>query len=307
MTTSALELIYSQEYAVVDVRTPAEYHHGHIVGSVNIPLFTNEERADVGTRYVQQSREDAIQRGLQLVGPRLAEYVKQARDLGKPLIVYCWRGGMRSSSMSWLFATSGLESRTIPRGYKGFRSRAHERIMRPWQWQVVCGKTGSGKTTFLRELQARGEQVLDLEGLANHRGSSFGGIGLPPQPSTEHMLNLIDHAMRDFEVSRPVWIEDESRTIGRVHLPEHLYSCIRTAPRHELDVPVAVRIANLVAEYGALPANELAEAFERIREKFGGERTQRALAALDAGDLALAAEIALEYYDRTYEFSAARR
>jgi len=115
MTISALEHIYSEEYAVIDVRTPAEYQQGHIVGAVNIPLFTNEERADVGTRYVQQSREEAIRRGLELVGPRLAGYVDEARALGKPLIVYCWRGGMRSSSMSWLFATSGLASQTWDR------------------------------------------------------------------------------------------------------------------------------------------------------------------------------------------------
>ncbi|MBU3680039.1 MAG: tRNA 2-selenouridine(34) synthase MnmH [Candidatus Kapabacteria bacterium] len=305
--TSALDDIYNDGFAVVDVRTPAEYTQGHIVGAKNLPLFTNEERAEVGTLYVQTSREAAIQRGLELVGHKLASFVSAARALGKPLIVYCWRGGMRSSSMSWLFTTAGLQSRTIPRGYKGFRQLAHERIAQPWQWHVVSGKTGSGKTTYLREMASRGEQVLDLEGLANHRGSSFGGIGLPPQPTTEHMLNLLHHAMRDFDEARQVWLEDESRTIGRVHLPEHLYNCIRSAPRHELDVPIDVRIANLVTEYGALPTNELAAAFERIREKFGGERTQRALTALEAGNLALAAEIALEYYDRTYEFSAKRR
>lgn len=290
----------------MDVRTPAEFHHGHIVGSVNIPLFTNEERADVGTRYVQQSREDAIQRGLQLVGPRLAGYVEQARDLGKPLVVYCWRGGMRSSSMSWLFTTSGLASQTIPRGYKGFRTAAAQHLAQPWQWRVVSGPTGSGKTTFLRTLAEGGEQVIDLEGLAHHKGSSFGGIQQPAQPTTEHMMNLIHHAMRGFDLSRPVWLEDESRSIGRVHLPEVLYEAMKIAPRHILETPLEKRISNLVAEYGQLPPEELVAAFERIREKLGGERTQRAIEALALGNVTTAVEIALDYYDRTYAYTVKR-
>lgn len=291
----------------MDVRTPAEYQQGHIVGSVNIPLFTNEERADVGTRYVQQSREEAIRRGLELVGPRLAGYVEQARALGKPLVVYCWRGGMRSSSMSWLFSTSGLASQTIPRGYKGFRTAAAKHLAQPWQWRVVSGPTGSGKTTFLCGLAAGGEQVIDLEGLANHKGSSFGGIQQPAQPTTEHMMNRIHHAMRGFDLSHTVWLEDESRSIGRVHLPDVLYEAMKIAPRHVLETPLEVRVSNLVAEYGQLPPQELVAAFERIREKLGGERTQRAIAALEANDRELAAEIALDYYDRTYEFSAKNR
>lgn len=304
--TSVLEHIYSREYAVVDVRTPAEFEKGHLVGAVNIPLFTNEERADVGTRYVQQSREEAIRRGLELVGPRLAGYVEQARSLGKPLIVYCWRGGMRSSSMSWLFSTSGLASQTIPRGYKGFRKAAADRLALPWQWRVVAGPTGSGKTSFLRTLAEGGEQVIDLEGLANHKGSSFGGIMQPAQPTTEHMMNRIHHAMRDFDLSQTVWLEDESRTIGRVHLPDVLYEAMKIAPRHVLETPLAMRISNLVAEYGQLPPQELVAAFERIREKLGGDRTNRAIEALTLGNIATAAEIALDYYDRTYAYTAKR-
>lgn len=213
---------------------------------------------------------------------------------------------MRSSSLSWLFSTSGLASQTIPRGYKGFRTHAAERLALPWLWRVVAGPTGSGKTTFLRTLAEGGEQVLDLEGLANHKGSSFGGIQQPAQPTTEHMMNRIHHAMRDFDVSRQVWVEDESRTIGRVHLPERLYESMRVAPRHILETPLPQRIANLVDEYGQLSHDELIAAFERIRDKLGGDRTQRAIDAVKLGDMAAATEIALDYYDRTYAFTAKR-
>ncbi|MEN9281791.1 MAG: hypothetical protein RL594_726 [Bacteroidota bacterium] len=304
---SPLDELYSEAFALIDVRSPAEYAQGHVVGAVNIPLFTNDERADVGTRYVQKSREDAIQRGLELVGPRLAGYVEQARGLERPLIVYCWRGGMRSSSMSWLFATSGLVSHTVPRGYKGFRNAAAERLLLPWQLRVVAGPTGSGKTAFLKQLAAGGEQVLDLEGLAEHKGSSFGGIGQQEQPSTEQFFNRIHHAMRTFDISRTVWVEDESRTIGRVHLPEHLYIAMGSAPRHTLETPLNQRLENLVREYGSLPHDQLIAAFERIREKLGGDRTQRAVAAVESGDISAAVEIALDYYDRTYAFTAKKR
>lgn len=307
MMTSVLDDIYDPAYAVVDVRTPAEYMQGHIVGAVNIPLFSNDERAEIGTLYTQVGVQQAIDRGLEIVGPRLREYVEQARALGKPLIVYCWRGGMRSGSTSWLLSTAGIKVRTIPRGYKGFRAAAHEMIARPWKYRLVIGKTGAGKTDFLHQQIAHGEQVIDLEGIANHRGSAFGRLGQQPQPTTEHALNKIHHAISTFDIGRPVWIEDESRTVGKVHVPEVMFKAMQQAEVYELETGIDQRIENLVRDYGAFTQDELCDALHVIREKLGGERYQQAVEAVRANALAEAVRVILEYYDRTYEYCQQRR
>lgn len=305
--TSVLDDIYDPEYAVVDVRTPAEYEQGHIVGAVNIPLFTNEERAEVGTLYKQVGVQEAIDRGLEIVGPRLRQYVQQARGLEKPLIVYCWRGGMRSGSMSWLLSTAGMRVRTLPRGYKGFRTAAHELIARPWKFMLVTGKTGAGKTDFLHQQLAAGEQVLDLEGIAHHRGSAFGRLGQQPQPTTEHALNTIHRVMAGFDIRRPVWIEDESRTVGKVHVPEVMFEAMQRAQVHELDIDINQRVQNLVRDYGAFSHDDLCDALYVIREKLGGLRYQQAVDAVREGRLGDAVHVVLEYYDRTYEYCQQRR
>lgn len=305
--TSVLDDIYNPSYAVVDVRTPAEYEQGHIVGAVNIPLFSNEERAEIGTLYKQVGVQQAIDRGLQIVGPRLHEYVDQARGLDKPLILYCWRGGMRSGSMAWLLTTAGMKVRIIPHGYKGFRAAAHELIARPWKYMLVIGKTGAGKTHFLHNQSVAGEQVVDLEGLANHRGSAFGRLGQQPQPTTEHALNKIHHAMSTFDIGRPVWIEDESRTVGKVHVPEVMFDAMQQAQVHELNVDMDHRVRNLVQDYGVFTHDELCAALYVIREKLGGLRYQQAVEAVRESRLADAVHLILEYYDRTYEHCLLRR
>lgn len=305
--TTVLDDLFSDAYAVIDVRSPAEYAAGHIPGANNIPVFSNEERAVVGTAYVQNGREQAIDIGLKIVGPKLADFVSQARALGKPLIVYCWRGGMRSSSMGWLFTTAGLNVRVVPRGYKAFRAWGMELISRPWKLHVVGGRTGSGKTHHLHQLAARGEQILDLEGLANHKGSSFGALGEQPQPTTEHFMNLMAYALHRFSPEQTLWVEDESRNIGTVVIPDEFYDAMQRAPIDVLDVPREQRVANLVVDYGRASREGLVEAFERIRRKLGGERCTQAIEAVKAGDLATAAEIALEYYDRTYDYCLKQR
>ncbi|MBM4178118.1 MAG: tRNA 2-selenouridine(34) synthase MnmH [Ignavibacteria bacterium] len=307
MMTSVLDDIYDPAYAVVDVRTPAEYAQGHIVGAVNIPLFTDEERAEVGTLYTQVGAQHAIDRGLEIVGPRLREYVEQARSLDKPLIVYCWRGGMRSGSMSWLLSTAGMKVRIIPRGYKGFRAHALELISRPWKYRLVIGKTGAGKTTFLYQKAAEGQQVVNLEGIANHRGSAFGRLGQQPQPTTEHALNVIHYVMHCFDIKQPVWIEDESRTVGKVHVPEVMFEAMQQSEVFELDVDIETRVRNLVRDYGAFSHDELCDALYVIREKLGGQRHHQASEFVREGRLTEAVHLILEYYDRTYEFCQQRR
>ena len=195
---------------VIDVRTPAEFEQGHIEGAINIPLFTNEERVVVGTLYKKVGKDAAIDKGLEFVGLRMASMVKQARKLynGKPLLLYCWRGGMRSNSVAWLFTNAGLESHTVVGGYKSYRREFGLCLQKDWKFIVVGGSTGSGKTDVLKALESTGNQVVDLEGLAHHKGSSFGAIGERPQPSTEHFENKIFETMLRFDINKPVWIEN---------------------------------------------------------------------------------------------------
>lgn len=305
--TTVFDDLTSPNVAIVDVRSPKEYAIGHIPGAVNIPLFSDDERAVVGTAYAKRGNEIAIDLGLEIVGPKIASFVSAARALGKPLIVYCWRGGMRSASMSWLFQTAGMDVRTIPRGYKGYRAWGMRIISQPWQLRVVCGRTGSGKTHFLHELAARGEQVLDLEGLAHHKGSSFGAIGLPPQPTTEHFMNLVARQLSAFSPDSTVWVEDESRNVGSVSVPEAFFNSMQRAPMEMLDVPREQRVQNLVVDYGSASIEDLTAAFERLRRKLGGERCNAAIEAVKAGDLATAAELALDYYDQTYDYCLTKR
>lgn len=290
-------------HAIIDVRSPAEYEVGHIPSAVNMPLFTNEERAEVGTLYAQVGREAAIERGLHVVGPKLADFVSTARSIanGRPILACCWRGGMRSNSMAWLLRTAGMDVKTLLRGYKGYRGVVLATLDLPWKFCVVVGPTGSGKTTLLREKAARGEQVLDLEAIAHHKGSAFGALGEHAQPSTEHAMNLIYDALSRFDIERTVWVEDESRTIGSVCLPDAIYNALQVAQYYEVRVPREARVENLVHEYGVFTAEELIASFDRIQKKLGGERHAAAVAAVRAGDLRTAAGLALEYYDRTYQ------
>lgn len=305
--TTVFDDIYNNAFGVVDVRSPAEYAQGHIPGAVNIPILDNEERALVGTAFVKEGSEQGFNVGLEMVSPKLPSFVAEARKLAKPLIVYCWRGGMRSESMSWLFRTAGLSAQVIPRGYRGYRAHALDVISQPWLLRVVAGPTGSDKTGYLHSLAKGGEQVLDLEAIVCHKGSAFGMLGELPQPTTEHAFNLIHLALSRFDINRSVWVEDESRLIGRVYLPEVLFEAMQKAELCVLDVSVETRIANLVRVYGGYPKQDLTDAFERLRKKLGGARYNQAIEAISEGELHTAVGVALEYYDKTYAYCMTKR
>lgn len=305
----AIDTVRGDTFAVIDVRSPAEYAQGHVVGATNMPLFSNEERAAVGTVYAQVGFEESFQLGLTITGPRLAGFVHEAGKIadGRNIIVYCWRGGMRSASMAWLLASAGMNVQAMPRGYRGYRASVNALLSAPWMLQVLAGRTGSGKTQHLHELAGRGEQVLDLEGICNHKGSAFGAIGQQEQPTTEHAMNVMAGVLSNFNIKRPIWIEDESRKVGRVTIPEKLYERMQLAPITVLDTPRDERLLHLVETYGAYPVEELVAAFDRIRSKLGGHACETAIAAVRGGDLTHAADIALTYYDRTYDYAMRRR
>ena len=292
---------------VLDIRTPAEFAEGHLPEAVSFPLFSDEERVKVGTLYKQQGKETAVLKGLELVGPKLKKFVLQARKLKGALYLYCWRGGMRSSSMAWLLETAGREVYLLEGGYKAYRTYGRELISNGLKLIMLSGPTGSGKTEILHQLELLGHQVLDLEGLANHRGSSFGGIGQPSQPSTEQFTNLIFEKTMEFDLSQPIWVEGESQAIGRVSILNELFSQMNCCQTIRIDPPQEERIVRLLRDYAGFPAEELQRSIENISKRLGGKDTQDTLEALKAGDYRKVTEITLAYYDKGYDFSMARR
>jgi len=294
---------------LLDVRSPGEYTHGHIPDAISYPLFSDDERAQVGTCYKQAGREPAVELGFDLVGPKLGNMIRQAKAIAPEQVVrvHCWRGGMRSGSVAWALDTAGFQVATLEGGYKAFRRRVRQIVCAPRPIIVLGGMTGTGKTQILHALRDRGEQVLDLEGLANHRGSSFGSLDMPPQPSTEQFENLIADQLAALDPTRPVWIEAESRRVGTCRVPEELFTRMDIAPTLEVVRSLDERLDILVDVYGQTDREGLVAATERIRKRLGGQRTQAAVELIRAGDLREVCKIVLDYYDRTYRYDLERR
>lgn len=296
---------------VLDVRSPAEFAQGHATGAYSVPLFSDAERAEIGTVYKQQSPAKAVRIGLKYAGLRMAELVAEVDALVKrdpsPLGVYCWRGGQRSGSVAWLLRTAGYEVNRWDGGYKSYRGRVLESWGTARPYLVLAGLTGSGKTEVLRAMRDLGGPVLDLEGLAHHKGSAFGQIGELPQPSNEQFEN--DGALRLAELDgQPrIWIEDESRSIGGIWLQQSFFAHKKSAPVVLLERSLDERIERLVAAYGLASRDELAETFVRISKRLGDQNARAAVDHVRQGNLADAARIALHYYDRTYAESVAAR
>jgi tRNA 2-selenouridine synthase len=294
---------------VADTRSPGEYNTGHIPGSVNIPLFTDSERERVGIVYKKGGRRDAVLEGLKLTGPAMAGKLSEAIEIakGNQLLVYCWRGGMRSESMSWLFSLGGLEPSILDGGYKAYRNHILGELAVKRDTVILGGMTGSGKTEILKVLAGQGEQTADLENIAVHRGSAFGSLGQGNQPSTEHFANLLYEVWKGFDYKRVIWLEDESRNIGTVFLPELFWQNMHESPVIAIISDASVRIPRLVEEYSVFPAEQLIAAVNRISRRLGGDRSADAVRAISSGDFAKAAEITLSYYDKTYLYSLQQR
>ena len=295
--------------AILDVRSPAEYEQGRIPGAMSFPLFNNEERAQVGTCYKQQGRDEAVELGLSIVGPKLASFVARAKVLApdRRVRVQCWRGGMRSGSMAWLLETAGFQVTVLDRGYKGFRHWVHAVLADPKPIVTLGGMTGSGKTLILQALREHGEHILDLEQLASHRGSSYGNLGLPPQPSTEQFENLIAMEWCELSSDHLVWIEAESRMIGTCRVPDTLFQQMVTAPVLQVERSRQERINLLLDGYGTVDREALLEATMRLQKRLGGDRTQQAVDFIQQGNLAAAINTVLDYYDKAYRYDLKRR
>ena len=302
---SKLFLSEKGDIPVIDVRSPKEYEKGHIPGAKNIPLFTDREREQIGTIYKQTGKIQAIEKGLEYVGPKMKFFTDNARLLAREskLKIYCWRGGMRSEKMAWLFELIGIQCFVLKGGYKSYRKRILKDFKKDYPLIVLQGATGSGKTSILEKMSEIGEQVIDLEGIANHRGSAFGHIGMDEQPTSQQFQNNIHTHLFNLKKNKRIWVEGESLSIGKVYLPETLWEKMNHSPVVQIVLSQDIRIQRLVEEYGKFDKEKLVEATKKIIKKFGGDKVKSVIHYLEEDNLIEAARLLLDYYDRSYSYS----
>lgn len=287
---------------VVDVRSEGEFDTGHIPQAINIPVLNNAERAEVGTDYKRKGQAEAIKTGFRLVEPRLAEIISNAKKVASKneMIVHCWRGGLRSTNFCQFVNAEGIKTHQLEGGYKAYRGLALEAYKKSFQFVVIGGCTGSGKSEILRALKHQGEQVIDLEKLAHHKGSSFGGLMQEPQPTTEQFQNNLFEEILQLDIHKRIWIEDESISIGKVFLPNDFWQKMSVSPVMEIALEKSKRVARLVHEYGSADQAEFLLAMERITNKLGGQHFKAAKEKLIQGDMDGTIDILLTYYDKAY-------
>ncbi len=330
----------SRQYPVLDVRSPGEYDHAHIPGAYSLPLFTDEERKVVGTTYKQQSREAAIKVGLDYFGVKMKKMVEEAEGIikneelkmknenainsnnpvpplggGGGILVHCWRGGMRSAGVAWLLDLYGFKVYTLAGGYKAYRKWVLAQFEKEYDFHIIGGYTGSGKTEVLNELLKQNKPIIDLEDLANHKGSAFGSIKDKPQPKQEMFENCLAERLADVrwslagengestindQRSTAIYLEDESQRIGNLQIPMPLWYTMRRSPVYFLDIPFEERLDYITGEYGKIEKERLNEAIVRIQKRLGGLETKNAIRFLEEGNLKDCFRILLSYYDKWY-------
>jgi len=319
----------AQTSPVFDVRSPGEYDHAHLPGAYNLPLFTNEERAVVGTAYKQQGKQPAIKLGLDYFGVKMKAIVEaveavvsvyKQKDIhqrasvyplgvGGGVLVHCWRGGMRSAGIAWLLDLYGFQVYTLAGGYKSYRKWVRDQFENTQPLTVLGGYTGSGKTIVLHQLQEAGLPVIDLEAMANHKGSAFGAMGQKAQPSQEMFENLLAEKLNELASHPPVpgqvqqgaFIEDESQRIGDLKIPDAFWKQMRSSNILFLDIPFEERLNYLTGEYGKVSKEKLVNAIIRIQKRLGGLEAKNAVNFLLEDNHKECFRILLKYYDKWYE------
>jgi tRNA 2-selenouridine synthase len=287
---------------VVDVRSEKEFAEGHIQQAYNLPILNNEERIAVGTDYKQKGQLEAIKTGFRMVGPRIIDIVNEAEKISanREMLVHCWRGGMRSGNFCHFVGMAKLKTHQLKGGYKAYRQKAIDSFKNPFQFMVIGGSTGSGKSEILRSLAAKGEQIIDLEKLASHKGSVFGGLLMPSQPTTEQFQNDLFEEILKLDLNQRIWIEDESIAVGKIFLPEELWKRMSVSPIVEMNVDKNIRVSRLTAEYGQADKMLFLSAMEKIIKKLGGQHFNDAREHLLKGSMEATIEILLRYYDKAY-------
>ena len=299
----------AKESIVLDVRSEGEYKQGHLPGAINVPLLNNEERKIVGTTYKQVGREAAVIKGFELVGHKFADYIKLVQKLSptKKISVYCWRGGMRSNTMAWLLQLSGFNVTVLKGGYKTFRNWALEILKEERNVVILGGKTCTGKTELLKKLKETGEQVIDLEQLACHKGSTFGALGQAAQPSNEHFENVLSLEWYTYNNKNVIWLENESNRIGGIKIPDTVFEMMRKAKLIDVVLPLEQRIKRVLDEYAVFSVELLEEGTRRLEKRLGNLRMTQAIAFLKENKLEQWAKMMLDYYDDAYEHSNSKR
>tara|TARA_Y100001968_G_scaffold141708_1_gene129534 strand:- start:1772 stop:2824 length:1053 start_codon:yes stop_codon:yes gene_type:complete len=296
---------------IVDVRSPSEFSKGHWPGAINIPLFSDNERETIGKSYKKESRLKAILVGLKVTVPNTKKLLKvilqtteQKESRDKSLRIYCWRGGMRSRALAWLARTIGIKTYILKGGYKSYRNWVLEQFEADLPIRLIGGKTGTRKTDLLNYIDKKNIHVIDLEGFANHRGSSFGSLGMGKQPSTQQFENLLAESLHAFKKNNAIeiWLEAESSNLGKCRIPKSLYTKMKKAPILEIIKSKTERVRNLVNLYSRNSQNDLKDAVNRISKRLGPLRTKEALTAIEKKEWSKACEAMLDYYDRCYEF-----
>lgn len=294
---------------LVDARSPDEFAEATIPGAVNVAVLDNAERTEVGTLYKQTGKRQARLRGVELVAPKIPSMIRQIARLQAetfmPVVVFCWRGGMRSLALTQFLELAGIPARQLSGGHKGFRRHVLE-YFDHGRWArmlVLRGLTGVGKTCCLHRLAERGYPVVDLEGLANHRGSAFGNLGLAPQPGQKMFESLLWDELRKTSCDDYILAEGESRHIGRVALPPRVYDALQIETSIWLHAPLPFRVRNILADYPAVDRlkQEFVLPIRALKDKLGKETVNRYLELLENSRWAeLVSELMVNYYDPLY-------
>ncbi len=294
---------------LIDVRSPSEYSESHIPGAINIPLLNDEHRKLVGTTYKQIGKDAAMKLGYELVTPIQDSFVSllKAHTQDLEVKIYCARGGLRSQLMSKYFMDLGYQVTHLKGGYKAYRNEILNIIGRLKNIRILSGYTGSGKTEILQSLRDLGEQVLDLEALANHRGSAFGALGQHKQPSSSMFHNLIYDVLKSFDDSKITWVESESVTIGKVYLPKELWETMKLAEGYEVILPIEDRVKHTLRLYGKFDLSYLITCIKQLQKRLGHEEMQLLCALTEIGELEPVVQSLLKYYDKAYEHGRAKR
>ena len=300
---------------LIDVRSPEEYYKGHMPNSINIPIFNNEERSFVGKKYKISGRENAVREGFKIIENKIDKLIKKFILIKKEFLIstidnysndnnikiYCARGGMRSQSMLWLLEKFNYPCITLNGGYKTYRNWVLNRFKDKQKIIVIGGKTGTRKTKILNKLKSLDYQILDFESLANHRGSSFGGLGMKEQPTNEQYENLIAENLHKMNKDNFIFVEAESPNIGKNRIPNELFKQMNNSKRIEIIRSESIRIKELINTYSKYQKNDLKESVLKISKRLGPQRTKSAIVSIDNEDWENVCKSVLDYYDRCYE------